>query len=139
LLDRSLPLQATNDRGFSWPVTIKVLPRCSFAQKVRMGDVSSITRKIHFGLQVRCRFERLGVANTVWRCRRFQISRAGLSAYHRRAVSSKLTSARRPGAGWPTAGLWSGVRHFALWPLSTAAESCFGTGAWPDDTPAPHV
>jgi hypothetical protein len=33
----------------------------------------------------------------------------------------------------------SGVRHFALWPLPTAAESCFGTAAWPDDTPAPHA
>jgi hypothetical protein len=33
----------------------------------------------------------------------------------------------------------SGVRHFAFWPLSTAAESCFGTAAWPDDTPAPHA
>jgi hypothetical protein len=99
LLDRSLPLQATNDRGFSWPVTIKVLPRCSFAQRVRMGDVSSISRKVHFRASGALPLERLGVAKTVWRCRRFQISRAGLSAYHRRAVSSKLTSPRRPGAG----------------------------------------
>ena len=25
-----------------------------------------------------------------------------------------------------------GVRHFALWPLALAAESCFGTSIWPD-------
>lgn len=32
-----------------------------------------------------------------------------------------------------------GVKHFALWPLSGAAESCFGTTAWPIDVPAPHA
>ena len=32
-----------------------------------------------------------------------------------------------------------GVRHFALWPLVLAAESCFGTGIWPDDVPTPHA
>jgi catechol 2,3-dioxygenase-like lactoylglutathione lyase family enzyme len=31
-----------------------------------------------------------------------------------------------------------GVRHFALWPLPLAAESCFGTRAWPDHLPTPH-
>lgn len=31
-----------------------------------------------------------------------------------------------------------GVRHFAMWPLAQAAESCFGSSAWPADTPAPH-
>ena len=31
-----------------------------------------------------------------------------------------------------------GVKHFALWPLSGAAQSCFGTEAWPDDLPAPQ-
>lgn len=31
-----------------------------------------------------------------------------------------------------------GVKHFALWPLSQAAQSCFGTDAWPKDTPIPH-
>ena len=31
-----------------------------------------------------------------------------------------------------------GVRHFALWPLASAAESCIGAGAWPDGIPAPH-
>jgi catechol 2,3-dioxygenase-like lactoylglutathione lyase family enzyme len=31
-----------------------------------------------------------------------------------------------------------GVRHFALWPLVEAAQSCFGTGVWPKDVPEPH-
>lgn len=30
-----------------------------------------------------------------------------------------------------------GAKHFALWPLSQAAESCFGTDQWPQDIPAP--
>lgn len=32
-----------------------------------------------------------------------------------------------------------GVKAFALWPLSQAAESTFGTDAWPDDVPAPQA
>lgn len=31
-----------------------------------------------------------------------------------------------------------GVRHFALWPLASAAESCFGVKQWPASHPAPH-
>lgn len=31
-----------------------------------------------------------------------------------------------------------GVRHFALWPLGHAAESCFGRGEWPKEIPTPH-
>ena len=30
-----------------------------------------------------------------------------------------------------------GAKTFALWPLSQAAQSCFGTDSWPDDVPAP--
>jgi catechol 2,3-dioxygenase-like lactoylglutathione lyase family enzyme len=37
----------------------------------------------------------------------------------------------------PRGGL-DGVKHFALWPLSGAAESCFGTKEWPADMPAPQ-
>ena len=41
-------------------------------------------------------------------------------------------------------GYWAnddleGVRAFALWPLSQAAESTFGDGGWPDDIPAPQA
>jgi catechol 2,3-dioxygenase-like lactoylglutathione lyase family enzyme len=32
-----------------------------------------------------------------------------------------------------------GVRAFALWPLSQAAESCFGTSVWPADLPEPQA
>jgi hypothetical protein len=30
-----------------------------------------------------------------------------------------------------------GVKHFAIWPLAQAAQSCFGTNRWPDDLPEP--
>ena len=32
-----------------------------------------------------------------------------------------------------------GAKHFALWPLAQAAESCFGGSIWPDTLPAPHA
>jgi hypothetical protein len=32
-----------------------------------------------------------------------------------------------------------GVKHFALWPLSQAAESCFGTPEWPKDMQVPYA
>jgi len=31
-----------------------------------------------------------------------------------------------------------GVRHFALWPLASAAQSCFGSATWPSDVPTPQ-
>ena len=31
-----------------------------------------------------------------------------------------------------------GVKAFALWPLSQAAESCFGSDRWPGDIPVPQ-
>lgn len=32
-----------------------------------------------------------------------------------------------------------GVKHFGLWPLAEAANSCFGTGSWPDNVPVPQA
>ena len=32
-----------------------------------------------------------------------------------------------------------GAKTFALWPLSQAAQSCFGTASWPSDIPAPQA
>lgn len=32
-----------------------------------------------------------------------------------------------------------GVKHFALWPLSQAALSCFGSENWPDTVPVPQA
>src|SRR5689334_20563419 len=37
-----------------------------------------------------------------------------------------------------TGGL-DGVKHFALWPLAQAAESCFGTDQWPGNVPVPQA
>ncbi len=31
-----------------------------------------------------------------------------------------------------------GTKHFALWPLLGAAQSCFGTENWPNDVPVPQ-
>lgn len=32
-----------------------------------------------------------------------------------------------------------GAKSFALWPLSQAAQSCFGKPSWPESIPAPHA
>ena len=32
-----------------------------------------------------------------------------------------------------------GVKHFGLWPLSEAANACFGTTEWPADIPVPQA
>jgi len=32
-----------------------------------------------------------------------------------------------------------GVKTFALWPLSQAAQSCFGNDSWPDNIPVPQA
>jgi catechol 2,3-dioxygenase-like lactoylglutathione lyase family enzyme len=37
-----------------------------------------------------------------------------------------------------TGGL-DGVKHFALWPLAQAAESCFSTDRWPGTLPVPQA
>jgi catechol 2,3-dioxygenase-like lactoylglutathione lyase family enzyme len=32
-----------------------------------------------------------------------------------------------------------GTKHFGLWPLSEAANACFGTSEWPAEVPAPQA
>ena len=32
-----------------------------------------------------------------------------------------------------------GVKHLGLWPLSEAAQACFGTPEWPADVPTPQA
>jgi hypothetical protein len=32
-----------------------------------------------------------------------------------------------------------GAKSFALWPLSQAAQSCFGKDSWPDNVPVPQA
>ena len=33
----------------------------------------------------------------------------------------------------------AGCKHFGVWPLSQAAEACFGTAQWPVERPVPQV
>jgi catechol 2,3-dioxygenase-like lactoylglutathione lyase family enzyme len=32
-----------------------------------------------------------------------------------------------------------GVKHFGVWPLSSAAKACFGSDEWPDDRSVPQA
>jgi catechol 2,3-dioxygenase-like lactoylglutathione lyase family enzyme len=32
-----------------------------------------------------------------------------------------------------------GTKHFGIWPLSEAAEACFGSSEWPADVPVPQA
>lgn len=32
-----------------------------------------------------------------------------------------------------------GVKHFGVWPLAQAAQSCFGTDTWPVERPVPQA
>src|ERR1700739_3400828 len=41
--------------------------------------------------------------------------------------------------GYLYTGALDGVKHFALWPLTQAAESCFGMDQWPGDLPVPQA
>jgi glyoxalase/bleomycin resistance protein/dioxygenase superfamily protein len=40
--------------------------------------------------------------------------------------------------GYAHTGELDGLKHFGLWPLSHAAESCFGKAEWPKDVPVPQ-
>lgn len=33
----------------------------------------------------------------------------------------------------------AGSKHFGVWPLTQAAQACFGTAIWPDDRPVPQA
>lgn len=33
----------------------------------------------------------------------------------------------------------AGCKHFGIWPLSQAAEACFGNAQWPAERPVPQV
>lgn len=41
--------------------------------------------------------------------------------------------------GYYSSGKIGGSKHFGVWPLSEAAEACFGAKEWPADRPAPQV
>jgi catechol 2,3-dioxygenase-like lactoylglutathione lyase family enzyme len=42
-------------------------------------------------------------------------------------------------SGYLHTGDLDGAKHFALWPLAQAAESCFGTAKWPSDLSVPQA
>lgn len=42
-------------------------------------------------------------------------------------------------AGYAYTEQLDGVEHLGLWPLSAAADACFGTAAWPADLPRPQA
>ncbi|SEN19133.1 VOC family protein [Actinacidiphila rubida] len=43
------------------------------------------------------------------------------------------------GDGYYSSGNVPGSRHFGLWPLSEAAQACFGTAEWPADRVVPQA
>jgi hypothetical protein len=58
----------------------------------------------------------------------------------RKRISTILASCsrRKPGGYLHTEAL-QGAKTFALWPLSEAPQSCFGSSSWPRDIPVPQA
>jgi predicted enzyme related to lactoylglutathione lyase len=50
-----------------------------------------------------------------------------------------ITLQRDDEADYVSTGDLDGLKHFGLWPLSEAAEQCFGTTDWPADVPEPQA
>jgi hypothetical protein len=48
-------------------------------------------------------------------------------------------SFKEDAGGYLYTGALQGAKHFALWPLSQNAQSCFGTDSWPDNIPVPQA
>ncbi|MGH6994462.1 MAG: VOC family protein [Stellaceae bacterium] len=46
---------------------------------------------------------------------------------------------KKESGGYLHTEVLQGAKTFALWPLSQAAESCFGKESWPDDIPVPQA
>lgn len=63
---------------------------------------------------------------------------AASAAFYRDALRLPLEAMPRD-PGYLHGEAIAGVKHFALWPLSSAAESCFGTKTWPRRVPVPHA
>ena len=53
------------------------------------------------------------------------------------ALGLPLTAS--PGSDYFHSERIEGTKHFAVWPLSQAAEACFGTPHWPADRPVPQM
>lgn len=58
------------------------------------------------------------------------------SGFYRDALGLSLQA--DPG-GYLYTGALEGAKHFAVWPLSQAAQSCFGSETWPGDIPVPQA
>jgi catechol 2,3-dioxygenase-like lactoylglutathione lyase family enzyme len=43
------------------------------------------------------------------------------------------------GDGYYSSGSIPGCKHFGIWPLSEAAEACFGSSEWPADRTVPQA
>ncbi len=43
------------------------------------------------------------------------------------------------GSGYFHSDQVAGTRHFGIWPLSQAAQACFGEDEWPEGVPLPQV
>jgi catechol 2,3-dioxygenase-like lactoylglutathione lyase family enzyme len=51
----------------------------------------------------------------------------------------RLPLAAGPGGEYFHSERIGGSKHFGVWPLSQAAQACFGTDEWPSDRPVPQV
>jgi catechol 2,3-dioxygenase-like lactoylglutathione lyase family enzyme len=56
------------------------------------------------------------------------------AAFYRESLG---LSFQEEASGYLHTGEIEGVKHFALWPLAQAAQSCFGVDSWPTDLPTP--
>ena len=54
------------------------------------------------------------------------------------ALGLPLTAAS-PGDEYYFSEKIGGCKHFGVWPLSQAAQACFGSTDWPKDKPVPQV
>jgi catechol 2,3-dioxygenase-like lactoylglutathione lyase family enzyme len=41
--------------------------------------------------------------------------------------------------GYLSVDRFDGAKHFGVWPLTMAAQSCFGTDTWPAEFPVPQA
>jgi catechol 2,3-dioxygenase-like lactoylglutathione lyase family enzyme len=61
------------------------------------------------------------------------------AAFYRDTLGLPLEAQPGADAAYLHTEKMSGVKHFALWPLSQAARSCFGVPEWPQTTPEPRA
>jgi len=71
---------------------------------------------------------------------------AGFGPIIRDAAASRALYSHRLGieftqesGGYLHTEALNGANSFALWPLSQAAQSCFGKASWPDEIPVPQA